>query len=103
MFPDVVAALSWTAAELAPGDALCIGGLTPHYSEANNGSSPRRVLVASYAPRQDGYNREQYYSAREQQMQRASERDEQFRISTLADFEGVEVRRDSTGAEACWH
>ncbi len=35
--------------------------------------------------------------------QRASARDEQFRISTLADFEGIEVRRDSTGADACWH
>jgi len=103
VLPGVVAALSWSPAELAPGDALCIAGLTPHYSEANNGSSPRRVLVASYAPRHDDYSREQYYSAREQQMQRASERDEQFRISTLADFEGVEVRRDSTGTDACWH
>jgi hypothetical protein len=60
--------------------------------------------VASYAPRQDGYSRARYYSAREQEMARASARDEQFRISTLADFEGVEVATSSTGiAAACWH
>jgi hypothetical protein len=102
--PDVVASLSWSAAELAPGDALCIDGLMPHFSEANKSSSPRRVLVASYAPRPDGYSRARYYSAREHEMERASARDEQFRISTLADFEGVEVPSRSAGIPtACWH
>lgn len=101
---DVVASLPWSPAELAPGDALCISGLTPHYSEANKSSASRRVLVASYAPRRDGYTREQYYWARGQEMERASGQDEQFRISTLADFEGIEVRSDSTGIDAaCWH
>ena len=102
--PDVVASLSWSPAELAPGDALCIAGLTPHYSEANKSSAPRRVLVASYAPPQDVYSRERYYAAREQKMDQASARDEQFRISTLADFEGIEVRSDAAGPHGvCWH
>ena len=48
--PTVVSSLTWSPAELAPGDAVCIGGLTPHYSEANRSSALRRVLVASYAP-----------------------------------------------------
>jgi hypothetical protein len=101
---DVVSALAWSPAELAPGDAVCIDGLTPHYSEANKSPAPRRVLVASYAPEGEGYDRERYYSAREHEMQRATARDDQFRISTLADFEGVEVRsaRDEA-ATACWH
>jgi hypothetical protein len=101
---DVAASLSWAPAELAPGDAVCIGGLTPHYSEANKGSTSRRVLVTSYAPVGEGYDRERYYSARKRTMEQATARDDQFRISTLADFEGIEVRSVGTdGADACWH
>jgi hypothetical protein len=102
--PDVVASLSWSPAELAPGDAVCIPGLTPHYSQANKSTAARRVLVASYAGRGDGYDRERYYRAREQEMARASAGDDQFRISTLGDFEGIEVSSDATGpGDACWH
>ena len=101
---DVVSSLSWSPAELAPGDALCIGGLTPHYSEANKGPASRRVLVTSYAPVGEGYDRQRYYSARQRGMEAATERDDQFRISTLADFEGSPVDDDGTGvSDACWH
>ena len=101
---DVVSSLSWSPAELAPGDALCIAGTTPHYSEANGSSAPRRVLVASYAPAGEGYDRERYYAARQEQMERSTARDEQFRISTLADFEGIEVASPGTGdPRACSH
>ncbi len=102
--PGVVSSLAWSPAELAPGDAVCIGGLTPHYSEANNGPSSRRVVVASYAPRSGGYDRAQYYAARARKMAQASARDDQFRISTLADFEGIPaqgVRTDVVGP--CTH
>ena len=92
--PDVVASLSWSPAELAPGDAVCIAGLTPHYSEANKSAAARRVLVASYAPAGEGYDRERYYAAREQEMDAGhAPGTTQFRISTLADFEGIEVAR----------
>jgi len=101
---DVVSRLPWEPAELAPGDALCIGGLMPHYSEANRSAAGRRVLVASYAPAGDRYDRERYYAAREHAMDEATARDETFRISTLADFEGVEVGGSPTEAlEACSH
>jgi 2-aminoethylphosphonate dioxygenase len=100
----IVDHLDWTAVELAPGDVLCIAGLLPHYSEANRSSSPRRVLVASYAPADDGYSREGYYAARGEDMKEATARDGQFRISTLADFEGVEVRSDApAGGGTCTH
>jgi len=102
---DVATSLRWEPVELAPGDAVCIGGLAPHFSEANRSASPRRVLVASYAPTEDGYRREDYYDARRRTMERAASLDGQFRISTLADFEGVEVpvagRADSAGG--CVH
>jgi hypothetical protein len=101
--PEVVSGLTWSPADLAPGDALCIGGLTPHYSGANTSPYPRRVLVASYAPVGDGYDRERYYRARIEEMTQATARDAQFRISTLADFEGVEVRHDAGDSGACWH
>jgi hypothetical protein len=102
--PDVASTLPWSPAELAPGDAVCVAGLTPHYSEANRSLTPRRVLVASYASAQDGYDRDRYYAARSREMALASARDAQFRISTLADFEGIEVdNRGSQAPEACWH
>jgi hypothetical protein len=76
----------------------------PHYSEANKSAAGRRVLVASYAPAGDRYDRERYYAAREHAMDEATARDDSFRISTLADFEGVEVAESSTAAlGTCWH
>jgi Phytanoyl-CoA dioxygenase (PhyH) len=93
---DVVAALDWSPVELAPGDALCIPGLLPHYSEANKSSAARRVLVSSYAPTSEQYGRNHYYDARRATMEEASAGDGQFRISTLADFEGIEVRTEGS-------
>jgi ectoine hydroxylase-related dioxygenase (phytanoyl-CoA dioxygenase family) len=100
---DVVASLHWEPAELAPGDAVLLDGLAPHYSEANRGDSPRRVLVASYAPATEGYSREQYYSARADSMDRASAQDGRFRISTLADFAGIEVAGATHADDRCTH
>jgi Phytanoyl-CoA dioxygenase (PhyH) len=89
---DVVATLHWSPVELAPGDALVIAGLLPHYSEANKSSAARRVLVASFSPASERYGRDDYYEARSAAMDAATKDDGQFRISTLADFEGVEVK-----------
>ena len=101
---DVVESLDWSPVELAAGDALCVAGLLPHYSEANRSSSPRRVLVASYAPADQGYTRDLYYEVRGAGMAEATAKDGQFRISTLADFEGVEVRTENAAAvEGCVH
>jgi hypothetical protein len=99
---DIARTLEWTAVELRAGDALCIDGLAPHYSESNRGDDPRRVLVASYAPVREGYGRNDYYERRRSKMQSETDRDGRFRISTLADFEGAEV---STGpaTDACAH
>jgi hypothetical protein len=101
--PDVVRSLAWTPVELSPGDALCIGGFTPHFSEANTSSSPRRVLVASYAPVHRGYGRARYYDARRADMEKATAQDRRFRISTLADFEGTEVRDAAPAGATCTH
>ena len=88
---DVTSSLDWFSVELASGDAVCIDGLAPHYSETNRGAVPRRVLVASYAPTSEHYTRAHYYAQRSDQMRRETERDGRFRISTLADFDGSEV------------
>jgi Phytanoyl-CoA dioxygenase (PhyH) len=101
---DAASSLSWAPAELAPGDAVLLDGLAPHYSEANRSTAQRRVLVASYAPVSEGYVRDDYYSARARSMGDASARDHRFRISTLADFEGIEVAGDEgPTAAGCWH
>ena len=99
---EASAQLRWEAAELAPGDAVCIDGLAPHYSKANRTDRPRRVLVASYAPTAEGYGRDRYYAARETTMADASARDGRDRISTLADFDGTTVRL-TTVSRACSH
>jgi hypothetical protein len=100
---DACAALSWEPAELGPGDVLCIDGLAPHRSDANHTERPRRVLVASYASRAEGYGREQYYAARRSHMRAASTRDGRDRISTLADFDGTMVHPASAVESGCTH
>jgi hypothetical protein len=99
---DIADALDWMVAELASGDGVCIDGLAPHYSETNRGGTPRRVLVASYAPVSEQYTREHYYAQRSEHMRAETERDGRFRISTLADFDGAQVATVAvTGA--CTH
>jgi hypothetical protein len=100
---DLASELTFEPAELRAGDAVCIDGFAPHYSEANRSAHARRVLVASYAPLSEGYSREQYYEVRRVTMTDASTRDGRFRISTLADFEGDEVAPDSVALDACTH
>ncbi|HEY2814141.1 MAG TPA: phytanoyl-CoA dioxygenase family protein [Acidimicrobiales bacterium] len=100
---DIVDELVFAAAELRAGDAVCIDGFAPHYSEANRSNHARRVLVASYAPAAEGYTRETYYEARQSTMTAASARDGRFRISTLADFEGDEVAPDLVARHSCTH
>jgi hypothetical protein len=100
---DVARALDWDAVELAPGDAVLLDGLVPHYSDANTTPGARRVLVASYAPAAEKYTRQQYYAARRDVMTRSSEHDGRFRISTLADFAGAEVAPDTAAHEHCTH
>jgi hypothetical protein len=99
---DAANDLDWFAAELVAGDAVCIDGLAPHYSEANRGDAPRRVLVASYAPTSERYTRTHYYARRSDRMRAETERDGRFRISTLADFEGAEVETD-VATDDCTH
>jgi hypothetical protein len=99
---DIARSLDWFSAELAPGDAVCIDGVAPHYSDANRSRNARRVLVASYAPSTEGYRRDDYYAARAREMHDATARDGRFRISTLADFDGTEVDAGATSVE-CTH
>jgi hypothetical protein len=99
---DATSALEWLPASLTAGDAVRIDGLAPHYSEANNSDAARRVLIASYAPASERYDRARYYHERDDCMRRDTERDGRFRISTLADFEGVEVAPDTT-TDRCTH
>jgi len=100
---EVVEGLSWSPLELAAGDAVCLTGVAPHYSEANRSDRPRRVLVASYSPSSERYGRSRYYAARRLAMERASATDGRFRISTLADFEGLEVAPATGAKDACTH
>jgi hypothetical protein len=99
---NVAADLDWFPAELNAGDAVLIDGLAPHYSEANDTDGARRVLIASYAPSRERYDRARYYGERADRMRRDTERDGRFRISTLADFEGTEVEAQVTG-DRCTH
>jgi hypothetical protein len=100
---DVADELDWQAVPLEPGDAVVLDGLAPHFSETNGSRAARRVLVASYAPACEGYTREEYYRARAEAMDTASAGDGRFRISTLADFEGVEVDAPRGAVDRCTH
>ena len=100
---DVCAALDWSPAELVAGDAVCIDGFAPHYSDDNNTDAERRVLVASYTTASSGYTRAHYYERRAEVMSEATDRDGRFRISTLADFAGTEVAPDAPAHGVCSH
>ena len=101
---DVSARLVWEPAELDVGDAVCIDGLAPHKSDANRTDRARRVLVASYAPARERYHRDDYYAARARVMAEESVRDGRERISTLADFAGVQVAPPPFSAsDRCTH
>lgn len=100
---DVSSALTWRPVELAPGDVLCIDGMAPHSSEANTSNTQRRVLVASYSPADHNYTRALYYAARAETMSTSTARDQRFRISTLADFAGVEVAPNDAAIDDCTH
>jgi hypothetical protein len=100
---DVCSALEWSPAELATGDAVCIDGYAPHYSDDNNTEAERRVLVASYTTERSGYTRAHYYERRAEVMAEATDRDGRFRISTLADFAGTEVEPIERASTHCTH
>jgi ectoine hydroxylase-related dioxygenase (phytanoyl-CoA dioxygenase family) len=100
---EAVDRLSWLPVTLAPGDAVCLTGFAPHYSEANRTDRPRRVLVASYSPSSEQYGRADYYAARRVAMEQAPASDGRFRISTLADFEGREVTLTAAARDSCTH
>lgn len=95
--------LAWSACPLRAGDALVIDGLAPHYSDSNRSRHPRRVLVASYAPQAAGYGRAAYYAERAAAMAEASRRDGRSRISTLADFDGIQVAPSAVATDTCTH
>jgi phytanoyl-CoA dioxygenase PhyH len=100
---DIARTLPWRAVPLQPGDAVLLDGLAPHFSEANRSAAARRVLVASYAPAREGYSRDRYYGARAEAMELASAGDGRFRISTLADFAGIEVAAAAPSPGECIH
>jgi hypothetical protein len=101
---EVTRALRWAPVELDPGDAVCVGGLVPHFSRANTTGRARRVLIASYAPRSEGYGRQRYYAARAETLGRGPASSNRLRLSTIDDFEGVGVDRTAAAPlERCTH
>jgi hypothetical protein len=62
--PEAAADCTFTAAELETGDAVVFSGTVPHYSEANQGGSPRILALITFAlakERQAGERRRRYY------------------------------------------
>ncbi|HUA95041.1 MAG TPA: phytanoyl-CoA dioxygenase family protein [Acidimicrobiales bacterium] len=102
--PAVASSLEWVPVDMHPGDALVLHGLAPHFSRANTGSQPRRVLVASYAPVGARYSRDRYYRERRASMLRSAAAGGTTRISTIDDFEGRRTSGDGhPSATACTH
>ncbi|MCU1485520.1 MAG: putative oxygenase [Actinomycetia bacterium] len=99
LLESVTRDLVWSPAVLGAGDVAVIDGLAPHHSEANRSDRPRRVLIASYAPVAEGYDRATYYGARREVMDAVGEP----RISTLGDFEGTHVLPDAVAEVHCTH
>ncbi len=101
---EVTRSLRWEPVVLGAGDAVCLGGLVPHFSRMNTTSRARRVLIASYAPRSEGYGRQRYYAARAETLGRGPASPNRLRLSTIDDFEGIGVDRTAAAPlDRCTH
>jgi hypothetical protein len=93
----VAAALPWQVAEVSPGDLLWFDSYTPHHSETNRTSQPRRALYLTYNAASAGDLRARYYEDKANEL-RASDGTfggERVRISISDDFLGRPVEERS--------
>jgi ectoine hydroxylase-related dioxygenase (phytanoyl-CoA dioxygenase family) len=97
--PSVAAALSWLPVPVDPGDLLFFDSYTPHYSETNTTSHPRRAAYLTYNAASLGDHREQYYADKLAEFDTAGGdfEGERVRISISDDFLGRPVQRDRHG------
>jgi hypothetical protein len=89
----VAAALPWQLVEVSPGDLLWFDSYTPHHSEANRTSQPRRALYLTYNAAAAGDLRATYYEDKANEL-RASDGTfggQRVRISISDDFLGRPV------------
>jgi ectoine hydroxylase-related dioxygenase (phytanoyl-CoA dioxygenase family) len=96
---SVAAELDWRPAPVEPGDLLFFDSYTPHYSETNTTSRPRRAAYLTYNAASLGDHREQYYADKLAEFDQAGGDfdGERVRISISDDFLGRPVRDDRHG------
>ena len=85
--------LDWRAVPLEPGDLLFFDSYTPHYSDTNTTTRPRRAAYLTYNAASLGDHRERYYADKLAEFERAGDDfdGERVRISISDDFLGRPV------------
>lgn len=88
--PEIVADLTWVAAEVRAGQTLWFHSRTPHRSGPNRSDQNRRALYPTYNAAREGNLREQYYRTK---LAELADRSDQGRVvvSLIGDFEGRPV------------
>ncbi len=90
-----VAKLAWRAVPLEPGDLLFFDSYTPHYSDTNTTTQPRRAAYLTYNAASLGDHRARYYADKRAEFERTGGdfEGERVRISISDDFLGRPVQR----------
>ena len=91
--------LDWRTVPVEPGDLLFFDSYTPHYSDTNTTSRPRRAAYLTYNAGSLGDHRERYYADKSAEFDRAGGDfdGERVRISISDDFLGRPVPDDRRG------
>ena len=92
---DHAETLDWQPAEVQPGDVLLFDSYTPHKSDTNRTTRPRRAFYLTYNARSLGDFRDRYYADKRAEFaeQGGTFRGERVRISVTDDFLGRPVSR----------
>jgi ectoine hydroxylase-related dioxygenase (phytanoyl-CoA dioxygenase family) len=88
--------LEWQPVPLEPGDLLFFDSYTPHHSDTNTTTRPRRAAYLTYNAASRGDHRDRYYADKLAEFERAGGdfEGERVRISISDDFLGRPVTRD---------
>ena len=92
---STAAELEWSPVPLEPGDLLFFDSYTPHYSDTNTTTRPRRAAYLTYNAASLGDQRDRYYADKRAEFERAGNDfdGERVRISISDDFLGRPVQR----------
>lgn len=85
---DIAAALAWEPVEAREGQTLWFHSRTPHRSNPNRSSRPRRALYPTYNAASEGDRRADYYRQKKAELSHRDQTGGGVLVSLIGDFQG---------------